>query len=125
MVHVASEPMGDGVGSRGRPRGRWVTTYVAWSLLFTSPLLVWSLLRARVRRWILRTMLSIALPVLKFSARALGLTKTEMDPNARTIEDPVRARPDFTPILTLLHLRSIRSPRPLSCTLCPLLCNAC
>ena len=123
MVHVASEPMGDGVGSRGRPRGRWVTTYVAWSLLFTSPLLVWSLLRARVRRWILRTMLSIALPVLKFSARALGLTKTEMDPNARTIEDPVRA--DLTPILTLLHLRSIRSPRPLSCTLCPLLCNAC
>ena len=117
--------MGDGVGSRWRPRGRWVTTYVAWSLLFTSPLLVWSLMRARVRRWMLRTMLSICLPVLKFSARALGLTKTEMDPNARTIEDPVRARPDFTPILTLLHLRSTRSPRPLSCTLCPLLRNAC
>ena len=113
------------MGSRWRPRGRWVTTYVAWSLLFTSPLLVWSLLRARVRRWMLRTMLSILLPVLRFSARALELTKTEMDPNARTIEDPVRARPDFTPILTLLHLRSTRSPRPLSCTLCPLLRNAC
>ena len=119
---MASEPIGTGGEPRETP-GRWVTTFVAWSLLFTSPLLVWSRLRARVRRWILSTMLSIALPVLKFSARALGLTKTEMDPNARTIEDPVRA--DVTPILTLLHLRSTRSPRPLSCTLCPLLRNAC
>ena len=86
--------MGRGVGSRGKSRARGVTTYVAWTLLFTSPLLVWSLLRARVRRWLLRTALSILLPILKYAARLVGLASSrDMDPHARTIEDPVRPKP--------------------------------
>ena len=83
--------MGRGVGSRGKSQARGVTTYVAWTLLFTSPLLVWSLLRARVRGWLLRTALSILLPILKYAARLVGLASSrDMDPHARTIEDPVR-----------------------------------
>ena len=111
--------MGRGVGSRGKSQARGVTTYVAWTLLFTSPLLVWSLLRARVRRWLLRTALSILLPILKYAARLVGLASSrDMDPHARTIEDPVRPKPAptqlthaFIPPSAILS----RETRPATC----------
>lgn len=64
---------------------------VGWGLLLTSPLLLLCVFRARARRWLLRATLSVCFPVMKALARALGLVKaSEWDPNARTIEDPVR-----------------------------------
>ena len=67
--------------------------FVGWSLILTSPLLLLCVLRARSRRWLLRTTLTVCIPILRAVARALGLVKaSEFDPHSRTIEDPVRRR---------------------------------
>ena len=65
--------------------------FVGWSLILTSPVVLLCVLRARARRWFIRAILSVCIPLLRAVARALGLVKaSEWDPHARTIEDPVR-----------------------------------
>jgi hypothetical protein len=79
---------------------------IGWGLILTSPLLLLCVMRARARRWLLRLTLSVCFPILKAFARASGLVKaSEWDPNARTIEDPVRCTREIQETLrhTSLH----------------------
>ena len=73
--------------ARGARRGIF-----GWALLLTSPVLLLALaLSARARSWACRVTLSLCLPILQSAARRLGLAGASgWDPNARTIEDPVR-----------------------------------
>ena len=76
--------------ARGARRGIF-----GWALLLTSPVLLLALaLSARARSWACRLTLSLCLPIIRAAARRLGLAgASAWDPNARTIEDPVRKTP--------------------------------
>ena len=66
-----------------KPR-KWAT----WSLLL-SPFVIMALVRAKTRRLIIRTTLSILLPLIKTAARALNLLPPpDSDPNSNVVEDP-------------------------------------
>ena len=92
---VARKPPAETPPARGARRGIF-----GWALLLTSPVLLLALaLSARARSWACRMTLSLCLPILHAAARRLGLAgDSAWDPNARTIEDPVRrtSRPSET-----------------------------